>query len=143
MYGVNPKPERPMISSLDHLNLSIPNFEETLAWYKAVLGFEQVEGGVQSGQPWAILRAGDALLCLYQAPESRPDGALNHIGLRVTDRAALEAALAEHRVHIDYGGAYHHPHSTAFYVRDPAGNTLELAVWSGDQIRFPAQPTQA
>ena len=34
-----------MISSLDHLNLSIPNFEETVSWYKEVLGFVTVEGG--------------------------------------------------------------------------------------------------
>lgn len=64
-----------MISSLDHLNLSIPNFEETVRWYQAVLGFEQVERGVQGTQPWAILRAGDALLCLYEAQEERDKGA--------------------------------------------------------------------
>lgn len=63
---------------------------------------------------------------------------MNHLGLRVRDRAALEARLAEHKVHIHYGGAYEHPHSTAFYVSDPAGNTVELAVWDRDEIRFPA-----
>lgn len=77
------------------------------------------------------------MLCLYQAQEQRAEGALNHIGLRITDRAALESALAEHAVPVQYGGAYEHPHSTAFYVSDPAGNTLELAVWDGDEIRFP------
>ena len=127
-----------MISSLDHLNLSIPNFHETVTWYEQVLGFEKVEGGVQDGQPWTILRAGDALLCLYEAQEVREKGALNHIGLRVTDRAALEASLAEHGVSVHYGGAYEHPHSTAFYVSDPAGNTVELAVWAGDRIQFPS-----
>lgn len=126
-----------MISSLDHLNLSIPNFQETVTWYEQVLGFKQVEGGVQDGQLWTILRAGDALLCLYEAQEDRANGAMNHIGLRITDRAALEASLAKHSVQVGYGGAYEHPHSTAFYVSDPAGNTLELAVWDGDRIQFP------
>jgi catechol-2,3-dioxygenase len=132
-----------MISSLDHLNLSIPNFHATVLWYKQVLGFEEVEGGIQGSQPWTILRAGDALLCLYEAQEERADGAMNHIGLRITDRVALEAALAEHKIPVQYGGAYEHPHSTAFYVSDPAGNTLELAVWDQDQIQFPGSGVKA
>jgi len=126
-----------MISTLDHLNLNVPNYDATLTWYQTVLGFEVVESGIHLGAPWSILRAGNAMLCMYAVDEtSTHHQTLNHIGLRITDRQALEAALSKHQVPVRYGGPYRFPHSTAFYVQDPAGNELELAVWDDDVVRF-------
>lgn len=137
-FGGNPHPESPVISSLDHLNLSVRNYPATLAWYQAVLDFQVVESGVRDGAAWAILRAGDALLCLYALPDTAPAPPRpNHVGLRVTDRARLEAALAEHAVPVLYGGPYRYPHSVSFYVEDPAGLELELSCWDDDVVRFP------
>ncbi|MCA8946658.1 MAG: VOC family protein, partial [Planctomycetes bacterium] len=57
------------VKQLDHLNLSVINFEQSAEWYKRVLGFEIVEQGIQDGQPWGVIKNGDAMLCIYQHPE--------------------------------------------------------------------------
>lgn len=130
-----------MISQLDHLNLSISNFDETVAWYRRILGFTPVESGVQSGQRWCILRAGEAMLCLYDAPDTvGRSGGFNHLALRIRDRAALERSLREHQVPINHGGLWRHPHSDAYYLVDPAGNHLELVLWDQDQVSFADRP---
>ena len=47
---------------LDHLNLTVRDFEETAAWYGRVFGFEVVERETdERGRLWGVLRAGDAL----------------------------------------------------------------------------------
>jgi catechol 2,3-dioxygenase-like lactoylglutathione lyase family enzyme len=33
------------MASLDHLNLTVRNLEESIAWYGRVFGFKKVEGG--------------------------------------------------------------------------------------------------
>jgi catechol 2,3-dioxygenase-like lactoylglutathione lyase family enzyme len=38
-----------LVSNLDHLNLSVNNFDETVEWYNKIFGFKLVEQGVQDG----------------------------------------------------------------------------------------------
>jgi catechol 2,3-dioxygenase-like lactoylglutathione lyase family enzyme len=136
-----------VVKALDHLNLSVANLEASENWYRRVFGFERVEGGEIEGQPWAILKSGEALLCLYEHPERGvPDPeehghhGLAHFGLRIVDREAWEATVKREGVKVDYGGAYRWPHSTAWYVEDPTGYTIEVAHWDTDTVRFDPQP---
>jgi catechol 2,3-dioxygenase-like lactoylglutathione lyase family enzyme len=138
------KPPSP-IKHLDHLNLSVASFDETLDWYGRVFGFELVERGTQDGEPWGVIRAGDALLCIYQRPD-RGDIApyttlggphrVHHFGLRITDREAWEATVEREDLEVDYGGAVDWPHSTSWYVKDPTGHQVEVALWRGDEVAF-------
>ena len=59
------------VKHLDHLNLSVADFEETADWYRRMFGFEVVERGIQDGEPWGVIRGGDAMLCIYQRPDWR------------------------------------------------------------------------
>jgi catechol 2,3-dioxygenase-like lactoylglutathione lyase family enzyme len=131
------------VRHLDHLNMSVADLAKSEDWYRRVFGFERVEGGTYDGSPWAILRAGDAMLCLYEHPEREaPDPeehghhGLSHFGLRITDRAAWEATVAREKVEVGYGGAHRWPHSTAWYVTDPTGYEIEVALWDEDRVRF-------
>ena len=131
------------IRHLDHLNMSVADLAASEDWYGRVFGFERVEGGTYDGRPWAILRAGEALLCLYEHPERRaPDPeehghhGLSHFGLRITDRRAWEETVAREKVEVGYGGEHRWPHSTAWYVTDPTGYEIEVALWDGDRVRF-------
>ena len=135
------------VKHLDHLNMSVASLAASEAWYGRVFGFERVEGGLYEGRPWAILKGGEALLCLYEHPERTPPDAeaagrhgLAHFGLRVSDKPALEAALAREQVPVLYGGAVRWPHSTAWYVTDPSGYEIEVAHWDDDTVRFPPLP---
>jgi len=135
-----------MVAHLDHLNLSVADLEETVAWYGRVFGFEVRETGVYDGAPWAILRAGEALLCLYQYPErelldgdalaERRIHGFNHFGLRVRDREAWEETLRRERVPVLYGGVVRWPHGDSWYVTDPTGYEIEVAHWDDDVVRF-------
>ena len=50
----------------------------------------------EEGIRWGVLRAGDAMLCIYEYPDlefvprprERGMHGINHFGLRITDRAA-------------------------------------------------------
>jgi catechol 2,3-dioxygenase-like lactoylglutathione lyase family enzyme len=136
------------VKHIDHLNLSVRDLDETLAWYRQMFGFERREGGLcEDGTPWAILQAGDALLCVYEHPErtmvdgdelaSRGLHGLNHFGLRITDRQAWERTVEREGVEVQYGGPVRWPRSTAWYVLDPTGYEIEVALWDGDEVQFP------
>ncbi len=135
-----------MVSQLDHLNLSVADFAETVDWYGRVFGFELAERGMQDGLPWGVIRAGEALLCIYQHPglelpdrfEMRRRGlhGLNHFGLRISDEAQWLATIEREGLEILYDGPIRWPHSTAWYLKDPTGWEIEVALWDDDTIAF-------
>jgi catechol 2,3-dioxygenase-like lactoylglutathione lyase family enzyme len=134
------------VQKIDHVNLSVGDLAETVAFYQRIFGFEVVERGVQPAGPWCILRCGDAMLCLYQTPDRehldrfaladhRLHG-LNHFALRITDRAAWLATVEREGLELRYGGAVTWPHSTSWYFKDPTGYEIEVASWDDDGISF-------
>jgi catechol-2,3-dioxygenase len=134
------------IKQLDHLNLTVANFEETAAWYKRVFGFEVVENGMHRGSPWGVLKAHDAMLCIYENSErlfwsskkleNMKVHGLNHFALRITNQEEFERALRIENVALEYDGAWKYPHSTSWYVKDPTGYIIEVVFWANDTIRF-------
>jgi len=136
-----------MVKHLDHLNLSVRNVDETAAWYSRVFGFSVVERGMDNGQPWCVLRCAEAMLCIYQHPEldKAPDSdaleaagfhRVSHFGLRITDRDQWEETVRREGLEVRYGGAVDWPHSTAWYIKDPTGYEIEVALWDNDTVRF-------
>jgi len=134
------------VKHLDHLNLSVESLHHTAEWYERIFGFELVESGVQEGVRWGVLKSGEAMLCVYEHPgRVVPDEIsaaqhhlhlVNHVGFRITDRAAWEQTLEREGVQIRYGGVIEWPHSSAWYVLDPTGHEIEVALWKGDQVAF-------
>lgn len=128
--------------TLDHLNLSVRNFAESADWYHRVFGFEVVEKGRRGQAPWGILRSGESLLCLYEEPDrERPDAVGNvhrlyHFALRVRDRRHWEMTLDREKLRTYFDSPVRYPHSTSWYVKDPTGYTIEVALWDGDQVSF-------
>lgn len=137
------------VKHIDHLNLSVRNFDETADWYARVFGFEIVEQGIQEGEPWGVIRNGDAMLCIYQHPDWREydkaglaeEGRLHisHFALRITDRKDWEAVVEREALPLYYGGEVNWPHSTAWYVRDPNGYEIEVALWDAGAPKFDPQ----
>jgi catechol 2,3-dioxygenase-like lactoylglutathione lyase family enzyme len=131
------------VKHLDHLNLTVRDFDETADWYRRVFGFEVVQDETDaSGLRWGVLKSGDAMLCIYQHPEleaPREDGPthrVKHFGLRITDRAAWERTVEREGLELHYGGVVDWPHSTAWYVGDPTGYEIEVALWDDDTVAF-------
>ena len=134
------------VKSIDHVNLTVADFDATAAWYGRVFGFEVVEEGDQDGIRWGVLRAGDSMLCIYEYGDCRLDDrhalraaglhGINHFGLRITDRAAWEETVVREEVNVLYGGPLSWPHSTSWYVTDPTGWEIEVALWDHDVVAF-------
>ncbi|MBI4568664.1 MAG: VOC family protein [Planctomycetes bacterium] len=141
------------VTLLDHLNLTVRDFNETAEWYRRVFGFAVVERGrSDDGSPWGVLRAGEALLCVYEcagyafldseARDAKKVHGLNHFGLRIADRKSWEATVTREKVTVLYGGPVRWPHSLAWYVTDPTGHEIEVALWDGNHVTFDPLPAK-
>lgn len=134
------------VKQLDHLNMTVRDFDETVAFYSRVFGFRLVEESVRNGVRWGVIRAGDAMLCIYEHPdkelldqdEMRARGlqGINHFALRVTDKEAFEAVIARENLTLYYGGRIRWGHSDSWYIKDPTGYEIEIAAWDEDRVAF-------
>lgn len=131
------------IENVDHLNLTVTDFDATVKWYAEVFGFELVEEGVRHSKRWGVLRAARALLCIYEHGDRKlPDldreklHGVNHFSFRVNDKARWENTVRLLDLHLEYGGLVRYPHSDSWYVIDPTGYEIEVVHWDGDEIRF-------
>ena len=126
----------PAASGIGRVGLTVGDLDETVAFYRDVVGLEvrsredgageSVDGGGVATlgtpeRPLLELRADPA------APE-RPETAagLFHTAFRVPSRAALGDALDRVRERWELTGASDHLVSEALYLRDPAGNGVEI-----------------
>ena len=132
------------IKHLDHLNLSVHNLQESITWYQQVFGFQYVEGGTNHGIKWAIVRSGEAMLCMYECPEHESptphqDNTLqiHHFAFRIEDEQQWCETLHKYNIPLDYGdGVIEYPHSKSWYVADPSGYQIEVVLWNQDTISF-------
>ncbi len=133
------------VKHLDHLNMTVTDLAESVDWYRRVLEFQEVERGVYEGHPWAIIRSGEAILCLYERPDytrddkatraSRKTHGVSHFALRITNPKAWADQVAELNLTEVYD-TVNWPHSTAWYISDPSGYTIEIAAWRDDRAQF-------
>ena len=134
------------VKCIDHVNLTVADFDATAAWYGRVFGFEVVEEGDQDGNRWGVLRTGDSMLCIYEYPDCRLDDrhalrkaglhGINHFGFRITDGPAWEMIVEREELDVLYGGPLHWPHSMSWYITDPTGWEIEVALWDADTVAF-------
>jgi len=145
--SIIPKKEITLIvKHLDHLNISVRDFDETVKWYARVFGFAKVEDGVQDGVRWGVIRGGDAMLCIYEHPSrkhlarfelaGRKVHGVSHFGLRITDEKEWLAIVEREKLDILYDGVIGWPNSQSWYLKDPTGYEIEVALWTNDQIGF-------
>ncbi len=132
------------VAGLDHVNLTVADFEGTVAWYRRVFGFELVERGEGEHAPWGVIRSGESMLCLYEHPECRfedPEDrrarhlhTVNHIGIRIRDEDEWRRTVERERLVVE---PMAWPHSKAWYLCDPTGYEIEVVLWNGDLVAFP------
>ena len=92
-----------MLRQIDHIGIAVENLEETVAFYREVMGLEVSATEVFNGMKIAFLRIGDSELELLE--DLTPDGTIarhiarrgegmQHVAYRVDD---IEQALQEMR----------------------------------------------
>lgn len=130
----------------DHANITVNDLEQTIGFYGRLLDFVVVErGGDEAPFPWAIIRSGEAMLCIYEHPSlpvgpKYPEAPLTHevrhLALRIQGGLAFLRRLNDQGVALLFGGPVEWPHSTSYYFVDPSGHQIEVVVWNDDSIRF-------
>ena len=117
------------LTRFDHINMKVKDLAASKAFYRAVFGFEEKDGGVRRGTPWTVLGVSSrAYLALYEvkdgwaADESQSVG---HFGIHVEDFAGAKDRLSELGIpiasEVDYGA------SRSLYIMDPSGHEIELS----------------
>ena len=126
----------------NHVALSVPNIEESIAWYERMLGFK---GTVRGGRPTpnarqivADLRRGDITIELFQVagaaplPDSRKNPSedfrthgVKHFGFEVKNLPAVLAELKAKGVRIAFD-MRDAPTERFAFISDNAGNAIEL-----------------
>ncbi len=124
-----------------HAGVSVPNLESSIAWYSEMLGFELVGKDYlpQAKAKLAFLRRGDLRVELFEAdgaaplPEERRDPDTDvgthgnkHVCFAVKNVRATVEELKRRGVDIVFVVDVS-PTMTVSYIRDNAGNLIELA----------------
>jgi len=131
-----------------HFGLSVPNLEESVAWYRKMLGFEVVtrmKEDAANKMLIALMRRGNFYLELFQVegaqpmPDYRRDPntdlrvhGLKQIAFQVSDVHAAVKELKEKGVEIAMG-PIESPGVVFAFIRDNSGILIEL-------IQFKKQP---
>ena len=124
---------------LHHGAVSVPNLDESIAWYQKMLGFEVEQRVRIPGQPveFAMLKRGDLRVELFAAENSKPmegnrrepntaflsQGSL-HFAFAVPDARALAESLRERGADIVWIQDF--PWGSNAFIRDNAGNLIEF-----------------
>lgn len=134
------------IKSIDHINMTVKNFDASQRWYHELFGFELVEEAVTDGVRWGIIRSADSMLCLYEHPDyvhldrfelaERKFHGMAHFALRISDPQQWLKTATRMDVTILYDGKIRWPHSDSWYIQDPTGYEIEVVHWDDDDIQF-------
>lgn len=126
---------------INHVGISVPNLEESVAWYVDKLGFElarPLDPDPDAAMNIALLRRGNFNIELFEIedaaplPEYRRDPSadlrvhgLAHFAFRVDDARAVLAELESKGVEVVFG-PNESERSIFFFVADNSGNTFEF-----------------
>ncbi len=110
---------------VNHIAFEVSDLDQALAWYERY--FELTLRGRHPKMAWIDL--GDQFLALSEGGSERPDRD-RHVGLVVSDKEALRAALLQAGEQVASEGSLR--------VRDPSGNQLEIVDYR--EVQFSKAP---
>ncbi len=101
-----------------------------------------MEKGVdREGHKWGILQSGETMLAITEYPERKwycgeDYHQTYHFGLRLLDKGEWQQKIKELKLETFYSSPIPYQHSTSWYVKDPTGNEIEVAVWHNNEVKF-------
>ena len=116
-------------TTLDHINMSVKNLEESIKFYKDLFGFEVKKD--QADQNSKIIGNDKIKLCLYEDPEMKPEGGIAHFGFHIENFDEIIETCKKFGVTIFYDGPVQFEKSRSVYIADPSGYDIELSEVSG------------
>ncbi len=121
------------VTGIDHIVIQVPDVAEVVAWYRDVIGLavERQEEFDRGEAVFVSLRISPTTI-IDVLPGERGGENVNHFALTVEDDVDELAASGRFDVEIgpaDLSGA--RGQGRGIYVRDPAGNLVELRSYPG------------
>ena len=116
-------------TSMDHVNMTVKNLEESVEFYKKLFGFE-----VKKEQPEdksKIIGNDSIKLCLYENPEMSPEGGIAHFGFHIENFYEIMEICKSLGVKVYYDGPVQFEKSRSIYIEDPSGYDIELSEIKG------------
>lgn len=116
-------------TSMDHVNMTVKNLEESVEFYKKLFGFE-----VKKEQPEdksKIIGNDNIKLCLYEDPEISPEGGIAHFGFHIENFDEIMETCKSLGVKVYYDGPVQFEKSRSIYIEDPSGYDIELSEIKG------------
>jgi len=122
------------INGIDHINLEVPNLEETKKFYESIFGLEVKEDYEISTKDGKVRRfiligiSDKIMLCLYENKavdlKTIP---LNHIGVNVSNFDEAFEVAKKKEILDEKWGMIEYKYSRSFYILDPNGLGIEVS----------------
>jgi catechol 2,3-dioxygenase-like lactoylglutathione lyase family enzyme len=118
------------LQRLDHVSLNVSDRERSIAWYRDVLGLEQLNQPTADDEPVFLGQPGlqfGLFQAQLQSPAREPESSgLRHVAVVVDDLDAAQERLRSNGVEFNYED---HGNALSVYFRDPDGHVLELTTY--------------
>lgn len=124
---------------LDHINLTVKNFEKTLKWYAELFDYKLVEEGLkEDGSKWGIIKNENSTIAIGE--RNFKDGVseshrINHFGFRIMNIQDFKQKVLKMGLVSLYDGPVSYPHCQSWYFADPTGHEIEMSYWENG-IKF-------
>jgi catechol 2,3-dioxygenase-like lactoylglutathione lyase family enzyme len=118
------------LERLDHVSLNVADRARSTAWYREVLGLEQLNRPTEDDEPVFLGRPGlqfGLFQAQRQSPTREPESSgLRHIAIVVDDLESAQGHLRSKGIEVRYED---HGNALSVYFSDPDGHVLELTTY--------------
>lgn len=115
------------VTGIQHHSVVVTDLSRARAFYRDVLGLEEVPTPPTFGPGIAWFAVGDEQIHLLSAAVADQDSG-RHIALHVEDIGAARRRIADRGLPLSPAGGI--PGAERFFTADPDGNRIELICWS-------------
>ena len=129
------------INFLDHVAIRVKDMEESINWYKNVLGLKMYKIEKWGDYPVFML-SGKSGIAVFPAnledekfPQTSRNVKIDHFAFNVSNEDFNKAKKYFNQIHVDFGFMYHH-YFHSIYLKDPDGHTVELTTLLVDDNEF-------
>lgn len=116
---------------IDHLNIDVKDFNETIEFYKNIFGFVLLID--QSIDRNCMIIGNEHIkICLYQVHTLELGQGLNHFGLHISNYNEIREICRNYNIPILFDGTEKiWEKSKSLYIEDPNGYEIELSLKEG------------
>jgi glyoxylase I family protein len=131
----------PEINGFGHIDLTVSDAERSARWWEEVLGFQLVNTQIREDiRQWSVMHPCGLAIIMVTHAQPRSDRfderaiGLDHLALRVPDRAALEAWVKRFdEIGVEHSGIKDENGGPLLTFRDPDNIQLEFHAFDPDQ----------